>query len=174
MGQEYYSLQEAAQKLGVSEDELTRLREEGTLRGFADSGSWRFRTADVDALGAQRAGGDADEDEDLVLLTEAELGDQSAPVDDSAGTILGMGPGGKTPSDSDVQLIPSEDQAGDSDVALVADAAKGPADSDVRLVGDPPAMSDSDVIIESSPGMPADSDVRMVEGPGAAGQRQRR
>jgi len=44
----YLSLPEAAALLGVSTDALKRFREQGEIRGFADRGTWKFRSQDLD------------------------------------------------------------------------------------------------------------------------------
>jgi excisionase family DNA binding protein len=59
------------------------------------------------------------------------------PLSASSSTIIGMEPAGKSPSDSDVRLVPDNVKgASDSDVKL---AGKAPSDSDVTLAG----LSDS-------------------------------
>ena len=48
MAQKYLSIEEAAEFLGMPQDELTRIRESGELRGFADRGTWKFQTEAVE------------------------------------------------------------------------------------------------------------------------------
>lgn len=104
----YLSLEEAAKKLGISTDKLVDLRSQGQVRGFRDGASWKFPE---DAI-AQLA-------DDL----EAE-GGSGVLVNEPA----------KSPSDSDVNLVPSEGEG--SDVAIVT--------SDVT--------SDSELLMDSSQG----------------------
>jgi hypothetical protein len=56
----------------------------------------------------------------------------------SSSTIIGMKPGGKQPSDSDVKLMPEGAARGvsDSDVRLAQPGFRRPSDSDVTLVSD--------------------------------------
>jgi len=69
------------------------------------------------------------------------------PMTGSSSTIIGMKPGGKTPSDSDVRLVPDSERgsksASDSDVRL-SPVGMRPSDSDVTLVsGTSSGMSSS-------------------------------
>ncbi|WP_435009052.1 helix-turn-helix domain-containing protein [Tundrisphaera lichenicola] len=61
------------------------------------------------------------------------------PLSNSSSTIIGMKPGGKKPSDSDVRLVPDTaplKDASDSDVRLMPSEPLRPSDSDVTLVND--------------------------------------
>ncbi len=59
------------------------------------------------------------------------------PVGGSSSVIIGMGTGGKLPSDSDVRLVPDNPKgASDSDVRLGTPGFKAPSDSDVTLIAD--------------------------------------
>ena len=44
----YYSLEEAATRLGVNAQLLMRMREQGQVRGYADRGTWKFKVEDID------------------------------------------------------------------------------------------------------------------------------
>jgi hypothetical protein len=153
MAKQYYNLEEAAEALGVSTEELNAMRERGELRAFADRGTWKFRVSDIDERAQQ--GGSAsdsalpldDESDDVqVLLSEQEVGssDSSFPS-----TVIGMGPEYGSPSDSDVRLIP--------------EAAGAGSDSDVKLVSEDQPASDSDVKITEPASAVSDSDVRLSE-----------
>lgn len=48
MSSEYYSLEKAAEVLGLPPAEINRLREKSLLRAFRDGTSWKFRKVDVD------------------------------------------------------------------------------------------------------------------------------
>jgi hypothetical protein len=58
MAQGFYSLEEAAQRLGISPAKLSQMaqRKEQGLRPFADRGTWRFRAQDIEELVRQRGG----------------------------------------------------------------------------------------------------------------------
>ncbi len=53
MAKKYLTLEEAARQLGMKPDELVRLRERSEIRGFADRGTWKFRSEDVEEFAAQ-------------------------------------------------------------------------------------------------------------------------
>lgn len=57
MVQGYYSLDEAAQILGMSTEQLSQMAQKREVRAFADRGTWRFRTQDVEELARQRGRG---------------------------------------------------------------------------------------------------------------------
>jgi len=48
MSQKFLSLDEAAEKLGVTKERLNELREGGVLNGYRDGASWKFRTEVVE------------------------------------------------------------------------------------------------------------------------------
>ena len=41
--QKFIDLGEAAGQLGIEQEQLNRLREQGKLRGYRDGSSWKFR-----------------------------------------------------------------------------------------------------------------------------------
>lgn len=157
----YLSLEETAQRLSVSTEELIRMREKGEIRGFADRGTWKFRVEDIEDVVRTRQ---ADSSPEVPLLDESEdLGEQPTVIRKS-GEI-------DATSDSDVKII-SDDLGSDSDVKLVGDSdselvlgpADGGSDSDVKLVG---TDSDSEVVLGEE--LDSDSDVKLVGEPAAQG-----
>src|SRR5262245_24312003 len=167
MSKKYLSIEEAAAQLGIPAAELNRLREKGTIRAFADRGTWKFKEEDVEQLGRSRQ---ADSDPDVPLIS-ADAGSSSDLFEDEDAlgdqpTIIRKG-GPYTGSDSDVRLIYDESMH-------VADVKSGPpqedSDSDVKLAGATPAAgaddSDSDVkLAGTAPGTGAedsDSDVKLA------------
>lgn len=163
----YLSLEEAAQQLGMRNDELNKMREQGQIRGFADRGTWKFKVEDVEELGRTRQ---ADSDPELPMFDEPlgnpdsrlSLGGDSAMVLDDDGesedpTVIRKSRDPLSSSDSDVRLVfdepmvigPSESNRNmmesDSDVRLVGNLMpESDSDSDIKLVGDN-LDSDSDV-----------------------------
>lgn len=114
MNRKYLSLEEAADRLGLSVEQLMRHREQGEIRGFADRGSWKFRDEDVDEFLRSRQ---ADSSPDVPL---ADSGGASV-LDDEATDL--------SASDSDVRLFFDDSMFEDSPPVR-------PAGSDVRLTGD--------------------------------------
>src|ERR1700731_1933917 len=64
MAQGYYTLEEAAQILGMTADNLKQIARKGEIRSFQDRGTWRFRVQDIQEMARQRGLGS---DTDLVL-----------------------------------------------------------------------------------------------------------
>jgi excisionase family DNA binding protein len=156
MVQGFYTLEEAAQILGMSADELKQLSKRGELRAFQDRGSLRFRTSEVEELARQR-GQRSDPDLPLgeaphprptdspapkaspppgtdVFDFSLDLGDEQVQLGQE---VLGETPSGrrKTSSKSDPKKgppSPAPKPGSDSDVRLVAEGS----DLDVRLAGD--------------------------------------
>jgi excisionase family DNA binding protein len=54
MAQGFYTLEEAAQRLGIPAGELSGMAQRREVRAFADRGTWRFRAQDVEELARQR------------------------------------------------------------------------------------------------------------------------
>lgn len=178
----YLSLEEAAQVLGLRSDEVIRMRERGDLRGFADRGTWKFKSDDVEEAKRRRQ---PDSNPDVPLM------DDDANIlsdDDDLGTQATMVRRGESASDSDVRLILDDNlrtkplagssaelpilkgAGSDSDVRLVGNPGTAPlmgSDSDVKLLkpqsdsGIRLSDSDSDVRL-ASPGKGSDSDVKLV------------
>src|SRR5262245_41948731 len=51
--QQYYTLEEAAQKLNMSVDELREMAKKKQIRAFQDRGNWRFRAQEIDEKARQ-------------------------------------------------------------------------------------------------------------------------
>lgn len=191
---QFYSLEEAARVLGLNPEELKEKAQSRQIRAFMDSGSWRFRVADIDEEARRRGIGSDPElslsDLDLVAqgesassdnLTEFQLGVASPDSGESTDQSSLSG----RDSDADILLddiTAPEDRAGGSSSTIIGMATpegKLPSDSDVRLLPDQPGLkgaSDSDVRLGVHG--PSDSDVTLVSddmdssmdlGPGVSG-----
>src|SRR5215468_7782315 len=115
---QFYTLEEAARALGMSPEELKAKAQSRDIRAFMDSGSWRFRVADIDELARRRGMGS---DPDLSL----------SDLD------LDIPPPGST-SGSDAEMMLSEYQLGvaNPDIAPPSIELKKPgrdSDQDVLL-----------------------------------------
>lgn len=164
----YLSLEEAAQQLGLRNDELNKLREQGQIRGFADRGTWKFKVEDVQELGRTRQ---ADSNPELPLFEEPlgnpdshlSLGGESAMVLDDDGesedpTVIRKSKDPMGSSDSDVRLVFDEPMGigpSESNKAIMD------SDSGVRLVGSLMPDSDSDIKLVGD-NLDSDSDVKLV------------
>jgi excisionase family DNA binding protein len=149
MAKKYLTLEEAAQLLGMAPDELVRLRERSEIRGFADRGTWKFKSEDVEEFARSR---DADSSPEVPILDDSP---KPKPAGDS-GIRKGGGSGRfNKASDSDVRLlldetlVPGGGKDSDPEVIL---SQLGTSDSDVRLVDDVGGLVDSG----------SDSDVKLI------------
>ena len=174
----YLSIEEAADILGLPQDELTRLREANELRGFADRGTWKFQAEAIEEYRRSRqadssvdggTGPSVLDDDDDVAADGPTLIQQS--VEDDEPLLLDES------SDSDVRLVlddslelddppPTPLAESNSDVQLVADESLAESNSDVQLVADESpdnvSGSDSDVkLVQSNdpPPLLADDDL---------------
>jgi Helix-turn-helix domain len=182
MAKKYLNLEEAAAAAGVSIDDLKNLRENGKIRGFADRGTWKFKSEDIEEfVRSQQADSDPEVplfDEDLdaggssLVLGSDESGAGSSVIVDEGSSVM------KTSEDAlgeqatvirgNVQDVSPPGTTSDSDVRLILDDSLTAADSegDVDILGD----SDSDVrlVEDSEPalvvegGSDSDSDVQLI------------
>jgi excisionase family DNA binding protein len=84
MAKMFYSLEEAAQKLGVSEDKVKEMAGSGTLQQFRDRDKVMFKVEQVDKLAASGGGGGGDQPAPSVVAPG--LSDSaSIPLADTAG-----------------------------------------------------------------------------------------
>jgi excisionase family DNA binding protein len=146
----YLTLEEASRQLGMAPDELVRLRERGEIRGFADRGTWKFRSEDVEEFARSR---DADSSPEVPIIDDKASSKPSAAGDSGMRKGSGSGRFNKT-SDSDVRLLLDETLvpgSKDSDPEVVL-SQLGSSDSDVRLTDDVGGLVDSS----------SDSDVKLI------------
>jgi excisionase family DNA binding protein len=144
----YLTLEEAARHLSMAPDELVRLRERGEIRGFADRGTWKFRSEDVEEFARSR---DADSSPEVPIIDDKP--GRKSPAGGDSGIRKGAGRFNKT-SDSDVRLLLDETLvpgAKDSDPEVVLSQLSS-SDSDVRLTDDVGGIVDSS----------SDSDVKLI------------
>lgn len=120
MARKFVTIEEAAQTLGVSVDEINEMRERGEIHAYRDGGAWKFREYEVERVQAERAGGgddfdlSLDDSPDSVLLDEGALGGSGKS---GGSTVIGgksPGKGGQQakPAESDLEL--SLDEGGSS------------------------------------------------------------
>ncbi len=125
MSSQYLSLEEAAEKLGITTDQLVAYRSDGRVRGFRDGGSWKFPEDDLNRLADELAeeGGSYD---------PYQLLDDAAPVESpsSSGSALELDlelddepAAGSRLIGSDVNLVAGDDG---SDVKVVSVTAETP------------------------------------------------
>ncbi len=150
MASKFIQLDEAAEMIGITPDQLKEARESNKIRGFRDGQTWKFKTDDLENLKSELAGGggagdeltldvgldEAGDEGDSVLLSEHELGGS-----DVIGSSTILRDSGKP--DSDITLAPEGDTADDSKIEVTAEESK------IELVGDS-MVKDSDISLEGS------------------------
>jgi excisionase family DNA binding protein len=145
MVQGYYTLEEAAKILGMGTEELSQMAQHREVRAFADRGTWRFRTQDIEELARQRG---------LRSSSEFPLGEAPAPQPHDSPTHRAPVSGESDQVEIGQEII-SETPSGRAKVGgskSSARRAKPPtpkpgSDSDVRLVAE-----GSDVGFQVAPG----------------------
>jgi|GEM_PF-6818720 len=145
MVQKYLNLEEAARLLGITTDDLNRMRERGEIRAFAEGGTWKFRQQEVEAKADQLGNEDSS-----VLSGDLDIGDNVG-----AGTVVGsvrdydddsqesvtlsmpgdsaIIPGANSPSDSSVLQEPPLATEPGTSRTYVGKANLTPSDSAVKL-----------------------------------------
>ena len=76
MAMKYLSIEDTANQLGLEIDDVTRIREAGELRGFADRGTWKFKAEDVEEYQRSQQADSSDDnplDDDLLLVSDDEF-----------------------------------------------------------------------------------------------------
>ena len=153
MAKKYLTIEEAAEILGVEASDLSRLREKGEIRAFADRGNWKFRQDDVEELARNRQ---TDSDPDVPMFKAP-----AAPKsDDDDSSFVFEDPVTPGASDSSINLgLEEPDEILGNQPTIVRkgglDDLMG-SDSDVRLVFDDSLMPDN------SDDAHSDSDVRLI------------
>jgi len=127
MPQKYYNMAEAAAALGVSEEDVAKMRDNRELHGYRDGANWKFKSADIERIAGERKSSketpptptdQTPDEEGDVLLSEVELGGSEAGA---SGTVIGMAPPEQASPGSDVQT-------GGSDLQLSGDQSGGKGD----------------------------------------------
>jgi hypothetical protein len=186
MVQGYYTLEEAARILGMATEDLSHMAQRREVRAFADRGTWRFRTQDIEELARRRGQGSnpdlplgeaprpqphdtptartspEPQDEGVFnfgLGTETEhidLGPEAIEVG-GTGSVSGARSGSKSDPKRPGSKSPPPKPGSDSDVRLVPDGS--------NVVFE--VSSDSDIKLVDDSASPSKSDKRKATGPKA-------
>lgn len=120
MASKLIPLDEAARQLGVTPDQLNDMRQRQEIYGYRDGAGWKFKSEDLEKLAQQRSGasesaeldvqpGDLEHSsEDMVLLSEVEMGESAA----QSSTVIGKPGSQQSPEDSDIKLADEIPTAG--------------------------------------------------------------
>jgi hypothetical protein len=184
MVQGYYTLEEAARILGMATDELSQMAQRRQVRAFADRGTWRFRTQDIEELARRRGQGSnpdlplgeaprpqphdtptartsPEPQEEAVFnfglgsdTDQVDLGQNLGVESARSGPLSGAKAGGKSGPRTPGPKSPTAKPGSDSDVRLVPDAGKMAFE----------VSSDSDIKLVEDPGSPSKSGKRRPTG----------
>ena len=163
MAKKYLSIEEACAQLGITVDEMNRLREGGEIRGFSDRGTWKFKPEDIEELARTRQA----DSSPSVLIIDSDVG--LAVDGDGSSVVLGTEDSSVVLSDEpegSSVLLSDEDDVGQQPTIIRKDesALEGiGSDSDVRLVLDDSLTEDSSPDVVAAGGSDSDSDVRLVD-----------
>lgn len=125
MAKLFYTAEEAAQKLGKSEEELKGLVREGTLREFRDGDSVNYKVDDVDKMAAAST----ETKEDSTAASASASGEiVLEPVDDSSVSM--------SPSGSDILNLEDLAEGGSGDTGDTAAGTQAAGDSGERKKSD--------------------------------------
>lgn len=180
MVQGYYTLEEAARILGVASEELNQMAQRREVRAFADRGTWRFRTQDIEEL-ARRRGQGSNPDLPLGEAPRPQPHDtptaRSSPEPKDEGVFnfglgtdtdqidLGQELGLERASPGPLSGVKTGSKSNPKNAGPRSPTAKPGSDSDVRLVPD-----GSNVAFEVS----SDSDSKLVDDTASAAKSGRK
>ena len=150
MPPKYLNVKEAAQVVGVSEEEIKQMLERRELHGYRDGADWKFKVEDIERIAKEHAAGTSAPggEEGDVLFSEVEVGRADTGA---SGTVIGMESAGKAAAESDIQLA-------DSNVTPAAAQPKPAAAGKDKAAGDSKASKfdeldltlDQDLTLEDS------------------------
>lgn len=191
MAQDFISLEQAAEMLGLSPQELNQMAQRREIRAFADRGSWRFRVQDIEEMSRRRgdpsaeetpvieaevapaeAGGSAVHGDDVVPLTSGQIkkGDSKLDIFESEEAKKGSSKSTKdsdsdiilVPQGSDLELLPSPEELGPASSSFVFPTAASSASQKPIHGGTQDEDDDSVVPIgQEEPPGTGDSQVRL-------------
>jgi excisionase family DNA binding protein len=154
MAQKYYNCKDAANVLGISEEDVKQMLDRKELHGYRDGASWKFKSEDIDQLAKQRAqdgASEAPEDGDDVLLSEVALGQSDAGT---SGTVIAMNWVDRGVTDSDIRLADSDIAISDSSKTPIP-PKKGDSDSKGKKFEELDLALEDDIMLkDSSPALP--------------------
>ncbi len=120
MAQNYYNVERAAEILGVTPDDVRKMRERNELHGYRDGANWKFKAEDVERFAKARSVSSGDDD---LLLDDSTI---NQPGTGSSGAMIGATDKG----------IGSDIQFAAMDSGIKSGSASHGSESDLKLVDD--------------------------------------
>jgi hypothetical protein len=154
MSQEFYNLDEAAKKLGLTTQELNAMAQHREIRAFADRGTWRFKASDIEELATRKG---------LVSKPQFRIDDPAvkAPKDVMAekGPTSGGPSSGKGVPSGGTKSSPGKGDTGRVDLASIAGEGEDAPQSSSFVFGNKPVTGMTDLAGPASPVNPNDDTV---------------
>lgn len=178
----FYSLKETAEKLGIAEDEVKQLAEDGKLREFRDGSNLLFKIEEVEALLGEGPAMDleleaepeevpADVDEMLELEPVAEEEpieeeamlelEEEAPVEESAELELEPGTEMEFEPEAELEMAPEAEADTAEELELAPDLETG---AELEMVADTSAEFSEDDILADMGGAEPVAEIEEEEG----------
>ena len=150
MSQDFYSLEDAAKKLGLTTQELNAMAQHREIRAFADRGTWRFKASDVDELATRRG---------FVSNPNFRLSDPDVKSD-TKGAPSDIFSEERAKLQADIKGKPSKGDTGRVDLAAIGGEEDAGASSSSSFVfGNKPAKGITDLSGPATPVHPDDESV---------------
>ncbi|MDH3717460.1 MAG: excisionase family DNA-binding protein [Planctomycetota bacterium] len=162
MATKFIQLDEAAEQLGISVEQLVEMRSRNEIRGFRDGTTWKFKSDDVEKLaGTMQSGGSAAADTTAGQVEEvAGDSDLELTLEDDApeGSDVPQGeesvpPGEISGEEDDESVLLSERELGGSDVTgkstIIDDSTEASDESDITLADTEGSTSDVQLVGDS-------------------------
>ncbi len=193
MAKMFYSLQEAAEKLGVSEDQIVEMADEGKIQQFRDRDKLMFKRDQIDALADQQPTGLTGLAEMADTAGDEDFDDGPIPLADSGDTDTDVIDIAQPPSDSTDRPTSSDSSMAvsvfDADEVDLADSGAKTQISETFMDEDELALENvgsgsglldltresddtslgAELLDEIYPGGGESSDLKMEAGPSASG-----
>ncbi|MCC9604953.1 helix-turn-helix domain-containing protein [Blastopirellula sp. JC732] len=127
-------LSEAAQILGISEEQLVEMRSRNEIHGYRDGASWKFKETEIERIKSELASGGlsshGDSGEDLI--------ESPSDSDDDSEFELSLGGDDGSSGEIDSLLVQDEGRSGESGIIIGDELSVGGsdlklADSDIEL-----------------------------------------
>lgn len=151
MSQDFYSLEDAAKKLGLTTQELNAMAQHREIRAFADRGTWRFKASEIDELATRRG---------FVSNPNFRLSDPDVKAD-TKGAPSDIFSDERAKIQAELKGKPSKGDTGKVDLAALAgDEEEGAATSSSSFVfGNKPVKGMTDLSGPTTPFNPDDESV---------------
>ncbi len=145
MAKMFYTLEEAAERLGVSEDQLKNMAASGRLQQFRDRDKLMFKRDQVDALAAS-AGTAADESGTPIPLQDSKADTDAIDLKADSGAATSLG---TAMPDSTAGMPRREDPRQATGISVFDAGEVEPVDPSAKTVVTSPQIEDEELVLDS-------------------------